>query len=179
MCAETSKHYGPYCTALPDALTPLLDRYADMLALEGEGGDEAYLFGPNHALDRPYESAAWSMAVKRAFAKHSPGGREVAPKTLRSSFITWIRSETDCPAVLKAAAHAQKHSEHRQQSESYDAERDTRLVKAAFDCARRAKETRPQPGHSRTALPPPATSTQRVVSFCPLVDSQRRLCCQV
>lgn len=118
--AETSKHYGPYCTALPDALTPLLDRYADALALEGEGGDEAYLFGPNHALDRPYESAAWSMAVKRAFAKHSPAGREVAPKVLRSSFITWVRSETDCPAVLKAAAHAQKHSEQRQQSESYE-----------------------------------------------------------
>ena len=85
--AETSKHYGPYCTALPDALTPLLNRYADALALEGEGGDEAYLFGPNHALDRPYESASWSMAVKRAFAKHSPGGREVAPKTLRASFM--------------------------------------------------------------------------------------------
>ena len=103
---ETSKHYGPYCTALPDALTPLLDRYADMLALEGEGGDEAYLFGPNHALDRPYESAGWSMFVKRAFAKHSPSGQEVAPKVLRSSFITWIRGETTCPAVLKAAAHA-------------------------------------------------------------------------
>ena len=35
----------------------------------------------------------------------------------------------------QAAAHAQKHSERRQQSESYDTERDTRLVKAAFDCA--------------------------------------------
>jgi hypothetical protein len=37
--------------------------------------------------------------------------------------------------VAQAAAHAQKHSERRQQSESYDQERDTRLVKAAFDCA--------------------------------------------
>ena len=36
--------------------------------------------------------------------------------------------------IAQAAAHAQKHSERRQQSESYDQERDTRLVKAAFDC---------------------------------------------
>lgn len=99
---KTSKYYGPYCTALPDALNDVLGRLRDALALEGEGGDEAYLFGPNHSIDRPYESAAWSMAVKRTFLKHY--GREIAPKTLRSSFITWVRSETTCPEVLKVRA---------------------------------------------------------------------------
>jgi hypothetical protein len=99
---KTSKYYGPYCTALPDALNDVLGRLRDALALEGEGGDEAYLFGPNHSIDRPYESAAWSMAVKRTFLKHY--GCEIAPKTLRSSFITWVRSETTCPEVLKVRA---------------------------------------------------------------------------
>ena len=77
---------GPYCTALPDALTEPLDRLASALQLEGEGGDEAYLFGPNHAIDRPYESQAWTMAVKRAFAKHF--GREIAPKTVPMRWLT-------------------------------------------------------------------------------------------
>ena len=79
---KTSKHYGPYCTALPDALTDVLNKLSDALELDGEGADEAYLFGPNHSIDRPYESAAWTMAVKRAFAKHY--GREVAPKTVHA-----------------------------------------------------------------------------------------------
>lgn len=105
---KTSKYYGPYCTALPEALNGLLNRLRDALALEGEGGDEAYLFGPNHSIDRPYESAAWTMAVKRAFQKHH--GREVAPKTLRSSFITWLRSETTCPEVLKVRVHAKRRA---------------------------------------------------------------------
>ena len=46
---------------------------------------------------------------------------------------TWLRDSTDCPEVLRSAAHAQKHSERRQGSDSYDVERDTRLCKAAYD----------------------------------------------
>ena len=64
----------------------MLNRLRDALVFEGEGGDAAYLFGPNHSIDRPYESAAWTMAVKRAFAKHF--GREVAPKTVSDSLLT-------------------------------------------------------------------------------------------
>ena len=94
-------------------------------------GDEAYLFSPNDCLDRPLESSAWTAAVKRMFQKHF--GQEISPKALRSSFITWLRDSTTCPEVLKSAAHAQKHSERRQASDSYDTERDTRLCKAAFD----------------------------------------------
>ena len=57
----------------------------------------------------------------------------IAPKTLRSIFITWLRNNTSAPEILKSAAHAQKHSEARQASEDYDQQADDRLVKAAYD----------------------------------------------
>ena len=77
------------------------------------------------------ESAAWSGWVKRLFKRHH--GEEIAPKTLRSVFITWLRDQTTAPDILKSAAHAMKHSEQRQGSADYDQESDDRLVKAAYD----------------------------------------------
>ena len=101
---KTSRFYGPFAASLPSALTPVLDSYTAMLEQE-PGGDEGYLFGPaNGALDRPLENSAWTMFVRRLFKRHH--GSEVAPKTLRSSFITWLRDQTNAPDVLKAAAHA-------------------------------------------------------------------------
>lgn len=129
---KTSKHYGPFCAKLPAALDDILDRYAAFLAMEPEG-DSAYLFGPRGKIDRPLEMSGYSQACKRAFQLHSPGGQEISPKSLRSSFIVWLRDNTSAPEILRAAAHAQKHSERRQASDSYDTERDTRLVQAAYD----------------------------------------------
>jgi hypothetical protein len=96
------------------------------------GGDSAYLFHPSQShFDRPMESSAWSMWVKRVFKRHH--GEEIAPKTLRSVFITWLRDHTAAPEILKSAAHAMKHSEARQAGGEYDQESDDRLVKAAYD----------------------------------------------
>ena len=112
-------------------LDGVIERYASLLELEPGSDEGAYLFGSNGAIDRPFEMSGFTQAVRRAFKKHSPNKQEISPKVLRSSFITWLRDSTDCPSILKAAAAAQKHSEQRQGSDSYDAERDTRLVKAA------------------------------------------------
>ena len=105
---KTSKHFGPFSAKLPSQLDEVLDRYTSALETEGPGGDEAYLFSPRTATDRPLETSAFTMAVKRAFKKHSPAKQEVSPKVLRSSFIVWLRDSTTAPEVLKAAAHAQK-----------------------------------------------------------------------
>ena len=43
------------------------------------------------------ESSAWTAWVRRLFKKLH--GTEIAPKTLRSVFITWLRDNTDCPEV--------------------------------------------------------------------------------
>ena len=73
----------------------------------------------------------WTGWVKRLFKRWH--GTEVAPKTLRSVFITWLRDSTSAPEILKSAAHAMKHSEQRQASSDYDQESDDRLVRAAYD----------------------------------------------
>ena len=73
-----------------------------MLELEVDG-DNAFLFHPpNGSADRAMETAAWSGWVKRLFKRHA--GVEVAPKTLRSVFITWLRDQTTAPEILKSAA---------------------------------------------------------------------------
>ena len=122
---------GPFAASLPDALTPILNKYAITLEFE-LGGDEAFLFHPpNGSNDRAMESSAWTGWVKRLFKRHH--GEEVAPKTLRSVFITWLRDQTAAPEILKGAAHTMKHSERRQGSADYDQESDDRLVKAAYE----------------------------------------------
>jgi hypothetical protein len=126
---KTSRFYGPFAASLPNELTPILDQYTDLFAFEM---DSAYLFHPPQSgFDRPMESSAWSQWVGRLFQRHA--GVTIAPKTLRSIFITWLRSSTAAPEILKSAAHAQKHSEARQASEDYDQQADDRLVKAAYD----------------------------------------------
>eukprot|EP00966_Prymnesium_polylepis_P334485 7389864-Prymnesium_polylepis.1 len=77
------------------------------------------------------ESSAWTQYVRRLFEKLT--GTAIAPKTLRSIFITWLKENTDCPEILKAAAHAMKHQQATQESAHYDANADTKLVKAAYD----------------------------------------------
>ena len=88
---KTSRFYGPFAAALPDALNGVLNAYAAVLELEVGGGD-AYLFHPirSGAIDRPVESSAWTAYVKSLFTRLV--GTGVAPKTLRSIFITWLRS---------------------------------------------------------------------------------------
>ena len=128
---KTSRFYGPFAASLPSALTPILDKYDELFKYE-MGGDEAYLFHPpQSSFDRSMESSSWSQWVSRLFQRHA--GVAIAPKTLRSIFITWLRSNTNAPEILKSAAHAQKHSEARQASDDYDQQADDRLVKAAYD----------------------------------------------
>ena len=48
-------------------------------------------------------------------------------------FITWLRETTDAPEILASAAHAMKHRPETQAQGVYDANADTKLVKAAYD----------------------------------------------
>jgi hypothetical protein len=123
---------GPFAASLPVALNGVLDAYCAVLELEPGSDEGPYLFHPPQSkFDRPMEPSAWTGWVRRLFKRHH--GEEVAPKTLRSVFITWLRDSTDAPQILKSAAHAMKHSEQRQASSDYDQEADDRLVKAAYD----------------------------------------------
>ena len=128
---KTSRFYGPFAAKLPSALDDVLGTYSALLVLEF-GGDEAYLFHPaNSGIDRPMESSNWTAYIKRLFKKFVD--KEIVPKTLRSIFVTWLRENTNCPEILKSAAHAMKHRETTNESGRYDQNADTKLVKAAYD----------------------------------------------
>ena len=116
---KTSRFYGPFAASLPEELTPILDKYCAVLEFDDVGESGPYLFHPPQgSTDRAMESSAWSQWVSRLFQRHA--GVAIAPKTLRSIFITWLRDNTTDGSILKSAAHAMKHSEARQASADYD-----------------------------------------------------------
>jgi hypothetical protein len=78
-----SRTDGPFAASLPDALTPILNRYTAVLELEPGSDAGPYLFHPPQSyFDRPMEPSAWTGWVRRLFKRHH--GEEIAPKTLRS-----------------------------------------------------------------------------------------------
>ena len=69
------------------------------------GGTAAYLFHQvTGSVDRVMDSSSWTQFIRKLTLKWT--GTAVAPKTLRSIFITWLRENTDAPEILKSAARA-------------------------------------------------------------------------
>ena len=139
---KTSKFYGAFAASLPKELNPVLDAYLKELSML-PGGDGAALFhGSNSDLERFMEPSNWSRWFKAMMKKWS--GEEIAPKTLRQSFVTWIRDSEAAPEVLKSAAHAMKHTVQTADNK-YDQGKDTRLVQAAYLFNVQFAETFPAP----------------------------------
>ena len=116
---KTSRFYGPFAASLPSELSPILSKYCAVLEFDDVAESGPFLFHPPQGnTDRSMESSAWSQWVSRLFQRHA--GVAIAPKTLRSIFITWLRDNTADDSILKSAAHAMKHSENRQASADYD-----------------------------------------------------------
>ena len=99
-------------------LTEPLDLYLIDLGYDSAGNETPYLFHPTNDTTRCLPSSQWTAVVKAVLKKHA--GKATPPKTLRASFITWLRDSTDAPEVLKAAAKAMRHKEATQQSDRYD-----------------------------------------------------------
>ena len=62
-------------------------------------------------------------------------GVPLAPKELRSSFITFLRSGHNSDAALKSAAFAMRHSSAQARGPAYDKERSERLSAAVVQVA--------------------------------------------
>ena len=60
----------------------------------------------------------WTKLVKAVFKAHA--GVPLAPKELRSSFITFLRSGHNSDAALKSAAFAMRHSSTQARGPAYD-----------------------------------------------------------
>ena len=62
--------------------------------------------------------SAWSQHAKSVIKRWT--GVAAPPKTMRASFITYMKDHTDCPKILAAAARAMKHKGETQGSDHYD-----------------------------------------------------------
>ena len=82
-------------------------------------------------------SKRWTKVVQAAFKRHS--GVALAPKELRSSYITWLRAGEHSEDALRRAAQQMRHSSAQQASASYDKERASRLSAAAVRAAGAAR----------------------------------------
>ena len=88
---------------------------------------------PDHA--KPLGAPRWTEVVK-AVLKRQAGVPCFAPKDLRSSFITFLLSDSNTDEALKkAVAHAMRHSPAQQGSAAYDKDRAERTWAAAVQVA--------------------------------------------
>ena len=119
---KTAAAFGPSRTAVPAATAKLLTAWLQLAKLNGAtaAAQQPYVFvltaKAGHAA--PVDAKCWTKVVQAAFKRQS--GVALAPKDLRSSYITWLRSEENGDATLKAAALAMRHSVTQQAAPAYD-----------------------------------------------------------
>ena len=82
----------------------------------------------------PLGAPQWTKVVQAVLKRQA--GVPLAPKDLRSSFITFLMSDENSDEVVKkAVAHAMRHSTAQQASPAYDKERAERTWAAAVQVA--------------------------------------------
>ena len=92
-----------------------------------------FFFARKRGPGQPLPSAQWTALVKRIFRTHA--GVSLAPKEVRSSYITWLRNGNHGDEVLASTARAMKHSSKTQASAAYDKGSSSRNTKAAVAVA--------------------------------------------
>ena len=102
---------GPSLTSLPASIVPWIDQWvkltsvaANGLLFSGKGGDAI-------------PPSSWTGIIKRAYLRHA--GVACAPKDLRASYITHLKSGQQGDESLRAAAIAMRHSPATQSSSAY------------------------------------------------------------
>ena len=131
---KTSRFTGPSVTSITPLLTTQLTEMLREIAFNDVAEcDKPYLWHVKSDCSRPVASSAFTKLVKDAFQRYA--GKPTPPKVLRSIFITWLRSSTDAPDVLKAAAQCSRHAIDTQASDRYD--------KKTHECARNSNAYAP------------------------------------
>ena len=124
---KTAALFGPSTSPVPAAACALLRAWLAEAGLAAAA--EPYVFvlgggrGGGAAVDHsePLGASRWTEAVKAVLKRQA--GVPLAPKDLRSSFITFLLSEANPDEALKkAVAHAMRHSPAQQGSAAYDKE---------------------------------------------------------
>ena len=106
---------------------------------------------PGTDASKPLGAPQWTKLVKAVFKTHA--GVPLAPKELRSSFITFLRSGDNSDAALKSAAFAMRHSSTQARGPAYDKERAERLSAAAVQVAGEFAPPASSRGHRDSTTP--------------------------
>ena len=130
---KTSAAFGPTITAVPAPTAKLLTAWLGATGRTGAAAAQPHVFVPGADASKPLGAPQWTKLVKAVFKAHA--GVPLAPKELRSSFITFLRSGDNSDAALKSAAFAMRHSSTQARGPAYDKERSERLSAAAVQVA--------------------------------------------
>ena len=139
---KTAAIFGPSITPVPRAACALLRAWLTAAGLAPATKPYVFVLGPRgqhstagavdhaHALSAP----RWTELVQAVLKRQA--GVPLAPKDLRSSFITFLLSDNNTDEALKkAVAHAMRHSTAQQAAPAYDKERADRLWASAVTVA--------------------------------------------
>ena len=96
------------------------------------GGRTGHVGAADHT--QPVSDKRWAEVVKAVLKRQA--GVPLAPKDLRSSFVTFLMSDANTDEALKkAVAHAMRHSTAQQGGPAYDKERAERMWASAVNVA--------------------------------------------
>jgi len=128
--AQTARFYGPSKTTINELIAPWITKYLELIEFDRVDENPLfYLFPVSNDFSRAVSASQWGSQIKSMFKRWS--GIEVTPKSLRSSYICWLKGATDAPEILQAAAKAMRHTDDTQASDRYDVEGNDRLVAAS------------------------------------------------
>ena len=137
---KTAALFGPSTTPVPAAACALLRAWLAEAGLAATAKPYVFVLGGGRgggaAVDhsKPLGASRWTEAVKAVLKRQA--GVPLAPKDLRSSFITFLLSDANPDEALKkAVAHAMRHSPAQQGSAAYDKEGAERTWAAAVRVA--------------------------------------------
>jgi len=129
---KTAAIFGPSTSPVPAPVCALLHAWLAAERLSVAARPYVFVLGQHgsgsHA--QPIADRRWTETVQAVMKRHT--GVPLAPKQLRSSFITFLMSDANTDEALKkAVAHAMRHGTQQQAGPAYDKEKAERLWAAA------------------------------------------------
>ena len=133
---KTAATFGPSRTTLCAPIVAPLEAYLKAAGLldSQTAPPHPFVFSAGSDVSQPPSPSAWTRLVQATFHRHA--GVKLAPKEVRSAFVTWLRSSKQSDETLRAAALALRHSSKMQKSAAYDKGSSDQLIAAAVDVTR-------------------------------------------
>ena len=135
---KTAALFGPSTSPVPTPACRMLNAWVAAAGLSA--ASKPYIFtlaSRDHSSSQhaePFDTKQWTKIVQSVLARHA--GTPVAPKDLRSSFITFMMSDANTNEELKkSVAFAMRHSVRQQAMPAYNKQIAERMWAAAVQLA--------------------------------------------